>query len=1043
MKALTVYKASAGTGKTFTLTAEYIALLISNPLSYRNILAVTFTNKATEEMKMRIIAHLYGIANNLRSSDAYLGKIMEPLPDSNEKLIRQRAKTALAGLLHNYNYFQVETIDKFFQRVMRNLARELDLTPNLRIELNDKQVENQAVDDIIDELDEKSATLKWLLEYIRGNIEAEKSWNVITSIKSFGQKIFKDDYKKHARELREKLGQKNFMSRYIATLRQLKEQKENEMQDIADSFFATLEKEGLGIDDFKKKSSGIAGYFIKLRKKEDLSDGKMRNDTCIGCLESSEGWVTKTHKDRAHILDVVETTLLPLLIKSEEARPEAWKMIQSVNLTLKNINELRLLNKIEEKVRTLNDDANRFLLSDTQQILSRLIDDNDSPFIFEKIGSRLDHIMIDEFQDTSTVQWGNFKILLKECMSKAETGNLIVGDVKQSIYRWRSGDWQLLNNIEQELLSPEKTIGIKNLSVNYRSAANIIDFNNKFFTIARQLESESSEQIAKAYDNLEEDFPPKKKEGGLVRVDLLGKEDYAEKTLQMISDTVNSLISQGVSQNDIAILIRKNKEVPLIASYFTIHNPGINIVSAEAFRLDSSEAVNKIIAALRVLVSPEDKIAMAVLGRQVPDEFLSHTEELRKMPLFKLIERLFNIFRLDEAEDQSAYICAFYDAVSEYVSSNPTDIESLLNAWDQDLCGKTIQSAGVQGIRIISIHKSKGLEFDNVIIPFCDWKMEQNDDIWCIPEEAPFNELPLVPVEFSKKGMLGTIYEKDYYKEHEQNIVDNLNLLYVAFTRAGKNLFVVGKKDSKDDSRSYLIQQAITKISEEKQVGDVSFSSDDDHLSFEFGSLLIGEKGTKKTDNILETVPEQESVGIESFENKVEFRQSNDSRLFLEGEDEDEDSFSGRDSYIKIGSLLHQLFSTIRTTEDIERRLEEFRKAGIIYDDNISEDKLLQLIDKRLQDEKVRDWFSDRWTVYNECTILSVDEATGKTVNRRPDRVISDGGETIVIDFKFGRMKEAHKAQVKEYMQLLESMGYNNVKGRLWYVYANKIEEVL
>ena len=1077
VKPLSVYKASAGSGKTFTLATEYIRLLVDNPLSYRNILAVTFTNKATEEMKMRILSQLYGIWKQLPDSDDYLEAIRRKT-GFEPRLISERAGIALANLLHNYNYFRVETIDTFFQSVLRNMARELDLTTNLRIGLNDYQVEELAVDQLIADLSTTDIMLQWILKYIMENISEDKAWNIIYQIKNFGHTIFRDDYKAVSRELEQKMQEEGFFDDYTRRLRELRQMAIEHMKEIAESFFDTLDGEGLTIDDLANKSKGIAGFFLKLQK--GVFDPSIENATVANCLENPEKWCTKTHSRRELIVSLAETTLGDILRYAVEERPRQWKLYKSADLTLRHLNQLRLLSSIEQKVHELNANANRFLLSDTQQLLHSLIGESDSPFIFEKIGTQLEHIMIDEFQDTSTVQWQNFRVLLAEALSHENTSNLIVGDVKQSIYRWRSGDWRLLNDIEHQFRQGQiETLPLK---TNYRSDRRIITFNNVFFSHAAQLEYEAqkelsgkeAEQLQRAYDDVEQLIPDHRDDSGYVDIRLLPADDYQAQTFLLLAQTIGDLIAQGIPQQKIAILVRTNSVIPQIANYFMQQMPEVTIVSDEAFRLDASDAVGILIGALRLLIHPDDMLTKAalvksyqcdVLGKhddnnellmspveldsQLPEDYAAHFSELLTLPLYDLVERLYAIFKLERLQDQSAYVSAFYDRLSDYVSENATDISAFLVEWDETLCGKTIQSDETEGVRIFSIHKSKGLEYDHVVCPFCDWQLEKQigNILWCTPTEQPFSDLPIAPIDYSQKQMMGTIYEADYLHEHLQNTVDNLNLLYVAFTRARKSLHVIGRRGAKN-SRSALIELCLPLIVDKLEGATLEGQeSEDTVLTFTYGqdsSSSADHKSVnrkfvnRKSNNPFLQPSEPLSVSVRTFSNKVDFRQSNRSQQFVEGDDEDSRQ---RHQYIQTGSILHEIFSTIRTVDDIPDALQRLQFEGVLYDEQISAERITSMLKKRLEHPRVRDWFSKRWTLFNECTILSVED--GQVKERRPDRVMTDGHEWIVVDFKFGAPKPEYHDQVREYMQLLASMNPENaVKGYLWFVYSNHIEEV-
>ena len=1036
---LTVYKASAGSGKTFRLATEYIKLLILNPQAYRNILAVTFTNKATEEMKERILSQLYGIWKQLPESRGYMDKVTGELGVS-EETASQRAGEALTNLIHNYNYFRVETIDSFFQSVLRNLARELDLAANLTVGLNDVQVEEQAVDELIDELSTTSTLLLWIIDYIKENIEDDKSWNVIGQIKDFGRTIFRDFYKRESEHLKEKFQDADFFPEYTKNLQRLKKEAKERMTQWAETFFDTLEENGLSPDSLSNKQRGISSYFNKLRG-NDWSEKNCVNATLAKHLDSAENWASKSSSDRQAVVALADEVLLPLLRDAENDRQRQWKRYVSADVTLRHLNQLRLLGNIEERVSELNREANRFLLSDTQEFLHSLMDGSDSPFIFEKMGTQLEHIMIDEFQDTSTVQWENFRVLLNETMSRGT--NLIVGDVKQSIYRWRSGDWRLLNGIEN--LFGKEQIHIEDLDTNYRSSRNVVDFNNRFFRTAQQIEyqheyeinPEEAEQLTHAYEKVEQEVPEKKPAEGLVRLKLLPREEYDEQMMQQVLETVDELRSQGIPDHKICILVRANRHIPLIADAFMQERPDVNIVSDEAFRLDASLAVCTLIQGLHALIHPDDLLCEANLRKAYEringacDLTFPLDQRLLTLPLTDMVERLFTLFHLEKLENESAYVCAFYDQVSKFLQDTGSDLDAFLRNWDENIHEKTIQSDQVNGIRLISIHKSKGLEFDNVIIPYCDWMLEMRlgNTIWCKPEEAPFNDLPLVPIDYSSK-LADSIYQKDYAHEHLQNCVDNLNLLYVAFTRAANNLFIFGKRDA-SNSRSALIQEVLTEWGVEP--GEKT-----ETIVYEEGTLMLSsEDKEKKTANkfLLPVTPV--SVNIESHDSPVVFKQSNSSRDFIH----DDDNETEQTRYIKMGNVMHKLFSTIRTTEDIPHALCELELSGVLYDEDVSAERLKEMLRKRLSSPQVADWFSPRWTLFNECSIISIND-DGELQERRPDRVMTDGKEMIVVDFKFGRPREEYSDQVREYMNLLRSMGHTNVKGYLWFVYTNKIEEV-
>ena len=373
-KPLVVYKASAGSGKTFTLATEYIKLLVLNPQNYRTILAVTFTNKATEEMKMRILSQLYGIWKELPDSDNYTQKVQQEtkLP---VHTIRERAGEALHLLLHHYNSFRVQTIDAFFQSVLRNLAHELELTANLRVGLSGDQVEEMAVDQLIDNLKHTDLILQWLLRYIMDSLMEDKSWSnndekktsFIREIKHFGKTIFRDYYKEHRQELNEKMTEEGFFEEYTKTLRQIRDDAKERMITIAATFFDTLEQENLTVSDLKNGSRGVSGYFLKLRNEQ--FDPSVLNKTAAKALEEPKDWYKKDHPRADDLHCLADQVLIPLLRYAEKEREQQWRLYQSAKLTLSHLNNLRLLSSIEQKVKDINDDANVFLLGNTQHLL--------------------------------------------------------------------------------------------------------------------------------------------------------------------------------------------------------------------------------------------------------------------------------------------------------------------------------------------------------------------------------------------------------------------------------------------------------------------------------------------------------------------------------------------------------------------------------------------------------------------------------------------------------------------------------------------------
>ncbi len=1108
---LTVYRASAGSGKTFTLAVEYISLLVKDPENYQHILAVTFTNKATQEMKMRILSQLYGIANSLQSSQQYFNKVKEKtnMPDA---VIKNNARAALTLLIHRYNNFRILTIDAFFQQVLRNLAHELGQTANLRVDLNNEEITEKAVDQMIESLEKGQPVLQWISTYINNSIEDDNGWNIIGKIKTFGTNIFKDFYKAHEANLKEQLSNADDFKVYETTLRKRRNDIRKTFNSKARSILNEIKNANLDIPSNYR--SGLYKYLtdsaIAPLTNKPLKAGVLKAN------ESPQNWTSskcaKADKQQIQTLaaEVLSAQLSELIAYSNDN----WNEFQSIQLTLSHLSELRLLHAIADAVDNLTKDTNRFMLSNTQALLKELIADSDTPFIFERIGARLKHVMIDEFQDTSTIQWQNFQVLLANCMAQELSQNLIVGDIKQSVYRWRQGDWGILNNIEKSFA--HQKIRLETLDYNYRSEKRIIDFNNAFWeqcvaNTAKEVaqdDAEKAEIVQKAYEDVAQKTH-KTTENGFVKISLYPSKNMKEAVLEELIETIKELFNNGYggkNQSKIAILVRSKSNIQdIVNALLQSFGNEINIVSDEAFRLDASLSVNIIVSAMHLLTHPDDvltrgklvklynqevlkkpltdtdllvsinesnnidtknidkkerrKLAteqqMAKLNSQLPPEYVANRELLLGLPIVDLVDKLFMLFGLDQLEGQSSYICTLYDTLNDFLKDHTADIDDFINEWENSLSSKTIQSDEIEGIRIMTIHKSKGLEFDNVIIPFCNWEMEKKGTLWCETKNkpAPYNKLPLLPIDFSRDKLIGTVFEDDYKEEHFQNIVDNLNLLYVAFTRASKNLFVFGLRQGKTTldniakgtppgNRSYAIELALRQVSEQLQGSLLSFPDDiGSEIHFEYGTLVpeTHEKEHAVADNPFLIKPDKHIVSIATYPQAATFKQSNKSIEFVKGEDVDP---SDRTRYIKIGNVLHQLFSTIYTTADIPTRLNELEQQGIIYNDEITSTQLRTRIEDAITNPQVQEWFSKRWQLYNECTILEYNKDTNEVEEHRPDRVMTNGKEFVVVDFKFGKEREEYKKQVQQYMEILIRMGHKKVSGYLWYVVKNNVVEV-
>jgi len=1107
MPQLTVYKASAGSGKTWRLTVEYLKLLVADPESYRSILAVTFTNKATAEMKERVLNALYELMHidSTATPEGMTEAICNELHIS-PALAKSRATQAIGCLLHDYGRFRIETIDSFFQSVLRNLARELGLGAWLNIELNNDAVLSDAVDALIDKASGNKELLQWMTDYMEEQLQEGKSWRIDGVLKNFGKTIFKEYFKEKEKVLTEKLNNKGFLKAYKKKLKEIEKDGLDRLQSATDEFFKILDDHVLLIEDFSRGKTGPCSYFLKL-KNGDCGDGVINKYVQDG-LDDPSKWSTKTSKLNSQITALAESKLNPLINETETLRKKLYPQIISARLAGKHLNQVGLLTDIASEVREQNRENNRFLLSDTNALLKSLLDGADASFVYEKTGTELNHILFDEFQDTSRMQWDTFKPLLAEGLANGHD-SLIVGDEKQSIYRWRNGDWRILGSIEKEM-RPAK-VEEKKLDSNWRSQRNIINFNNALFTnLERDINrmhqekfGQESPELSNAYSDVIQQSG-KKDVQGLVDISFISAKNdsvYKPMVLQKMIQKIEELQRSGIRPDQIAILIRVNKSIPEIGEYFAEykasdqHDPSLcyDIVSDDAFLLRSSRSVQILIDVLRLLYDSINPIPQALLKldyltdvksypgemhplfRQpfkekekssktaykksytdsnpenpvLPTEFLNRFESLQRLPLYELVEEVYRLFELEKIQAQDSYLHCFMDKLSEYLLHAPSDLGSFLKHWDEKMSDLSIPAGSVvNGIRILSIHKSKGLEFHTVLIPFCDWKLLSpvtSFQVWCPPTQAPFNEIDLLPIDYSD-DMACSIFSQEHAEETLQLWVDALNMLYVAFTRAKQNLYVFSKGN--DLVKKYNGPKTIGNLMQDSLKAGIpnlngiykeaeTIENEDLMLaSYTLGKFGLGvDEHDEKPTSVLRDKGIDVSIPFRSFAHKTRFRQSNRSREFCKGRDPE----GYTTTYIDRGKLLHRLFSEIKIKTDLSSALQNLINEGLLQSEEAAEYN--SYVSNALSINEVKDWYSGKYRLFNECSILC-QGPDGKLQLKRPDRVMLQDNNVQVVDFKFGKPSNSYHKQVKEYMQLLSDMGYAGVKGYLWYVDENLVVAV-
>ncbi len=1091
---LVVYKASAGSGKTFTLAVQYIKLLITNkPQEYQHTLAVTFTNKATAEMKERILEQLYGISLGLKDSEDYVEALERELKKSkitmSREEIRNQCRLALHEILHDYSRFRVETIDSFFQSVLRNLAHELGLSAKMQVDLNDKQVLSQAVDNMVDDLGRKDGdVLPWIDNYIKERLESGEQWDVRDDIKDFAQCIFSEDFMRRDEEMRQRLTSSEHLDAFRKDMYQLEKQVETLVQQGVETLRNQIAISGINVADDVNYGKQIESFINKVENfRETLSkssNGDYFWGDALSKITTSPDAFIKKPKQKNPALMNAASALIPQILILRDLANEAMRKHFTIRLALKHLNPLRLLNHIDQEVTEVTNDSNRFILAKTPILLSRLIEGSDAPFVFERMGTLFHHVMIDEFQDTSRLQWQNFKVLMLENQSQGGS-DLLVGDIKQSIYRWRNGDWHILANIKNEMAShnPE----ILDLATNFRSEQNIIDFNNKFFSVASKIIQKEISPI-NIYEDIYKDVKQlcnKKEIKGWVRTVVYEKDnkDWEEQMLDDLCEQVAMLHDKGVPYEEMCILQRDRGKVDRLIEHFKKVLPNVALVSDEAFKLESSRALNMLICALKVLHNGDgDPVSMHLLMRHyltdiqgknintsdytleqpenvLPKEtFLDRRDELKNYPLQELCEEIYRVLDINKIKGEDSYLLSFYDELAQYLQNAPGDIASFLDYWEDEMFKKAIPACKVNGISIITIHKSKGLQYHTVLMPYCDFSFEKfkaNDLLWCEPQNQPFNGMEVLPIQPGNQ-MRNSLFHPEMDNEAIQKNIEELNALYVAFTRAEKNLLVwcnteksVSAGDTISRTLSGIMKGDMKKVDKDYQeVTPIIEEINEGASIYTEGSPVFEVKKKKdEHENRLSPAFENQTIEMCSYNRKHDFMQSTEGMLFIEELDEEVDNELLKTAdgltYAQQGSLLHEIFSKIEQAESLSNVIQEYVDNGVLANDKQVE-RITRLISRALHHRDAKHWFDGTYTIQNECEIAFYNPQKGKAEVLRPDRVMMNEEEIIVVDFKFGKPHpEEYHDQVQGYMNLLQQMypGYK-LSGFIWYVYRNQIVEV-
>jgi ATP-dependent helicase/nuclease subunit A len=1135
-----VIKASAGSGKTHRLTGEYLHLLFAKPNNHRHILAVTFTNKATDEMKSRIVEELYRLASG--GTSTFLNDLTQSFL-LNEAQVRGRARSILEAILHDYSAFSVSTIDRFFQQTLRAFTRESGLTGGYAVELDEKSLLTEAVDLMFSELNlpENRTLSAWLLQFMQANIEEGRSWKIDRQVVTLGMQLFNETYKSLAKETQWSLANKKQLENYRKELYRIVTSYESKVKEAGKRGVELIKAHGLQPSDFR---GGSRSQFYRF---ERYASGEIPDitPTFLSFADNLEGWYTKT-TDPAIVASITKAYHGGLndLVKEIIYLHENNVPYNSAISILQNFYTLGILTDIKNRLQALQQENNVLFLSDTTELLNEMIGEADSPFIYEKTGTRVQHYMMDEFQDTSRMQWENFRPLIDESLASGNF-NLIVGDVKQSIYRFRNSDWRLLGEQVNRDFQPE-SIREHLLDTNWRSDANVVRFNNAFFTNAAHHmqhdfniaveplldEVAENKQIEDAYaDVIQQVAPNKSDHEGQVKITFLKNDkesDWREEAMKRLPLELEELQEQGFALKDIAIVVRWNNEAVQVAetllAYKEQHPDSpyrYDIISNEALLIGSARSVKAVIALLRYFQNPGDETRrmMALyefyrfVYRATPEEALlnyrekhpgefpetirGEIERLATLPFYDMIERFFALTSDAISEKEYAYVQAFLDLVLQFKTDASADRNSFLEWWDEKGHKRALFSPeGQDAIRIITIHKAKGLGFGAVIMPFVNWSIDHSPThtniIWCKPGEAPFNALRALPLKYGKR-LANTIFRDDYLKEKRLTYIDNLNLLYVAFTRAKHRLIIFAPTPAKPETIgnvSDLLWQSIEdeappRLGDEgyKEEGEPEESVSNENFTFqgernnrllltdyfmkgeeeslfEYGSTSQHErKGvsepTPETKSAPQPEPTQDAQSILEQAHKAEPKPSMastrplsrrsadtarwrstpfDERLKLRL---DSIGFFSDDGSRDYGKTMHDIISHVRTIADIPYAVGRKVAEGELPESERTS-KVKELT-RSLSIPEVADWYTGKYTVLNENQLL----LPGARISR-PDRVMLGEQEVIVADYKFGKSRDTkYNRQVRRYVDTIKSMGHQQVKGFIFYVQLGIVEEVL
>ena len=1100
-----VLKASAGSGKTFRLAKDYISLLLTgSPEAYRHILAVTFTNKATGEMKQRILKELDILARNPEKSNYFEDFVPALLPDAAS--LQVRAKQRLAALLHDYSAFAVSTIDRFFQQTLKAFSREIGHFASYQIELDKESLAAETVDRLLDSLSEEDggkedSLLNWLTESVLQGLEEGNRFSLDRQLDDMANSLLSERFREMTAaagiDQTKAFGRKH-LKHLIAQCRDIVRDYEKEVRSCAGEILRLL-KEHYGLDAMALGNSPRA--IIKLADKTEKSVEKP-SDAFFKALASPDKWLTKEAFTKAP--DVEKVLGEPMQVIAGFFGPR-YRLYRTALALKGQLYDLGIAAELRKEFAALQEEKNILNLDDSNTLLRDIIDGSDAPFVYEKTGVRYEHFLLDEFQDTSTVQWSNFFPLLLNSEGSPQSRNLIVGDVKQSIYRWRGSDWQLLDHgVQDSFHLPDSAI--EPLVDNWRTFPRVVEVNNRFFLFAAaQLdlrEENADRSISRIYKDVWQ--TPRKgapEDGCVEAVFCPEKEEEMGQILLAIAD----YRAQGWDYGDIAILTRTNKEGAAIAQALITER--IPVVSDDALAVKASVTVRRLVSQLSLIQQPgEEKnedgslTVSGYLAQEMGLKAWKEEESYNSLPdLAEAILRELRAYDADTYDSEVPYIQAFMDYLQDRVALDGNDLSRFLRHWNE-ADPKIVPPEIGRSVRIMTVHKAKGLEFPCVILPYLEnlTLFDSKSPQWCIPETAGTELEGIADGAYriwlsSKSG--DTLFDASYRSERHLQLIDNLNLLYVAMTRPQCNLRLISTLPSaaarKRLPKAFSVREYTDGILRDgvHALGEAPLSAWTDksglsELLYAFArfggleSILLQDETGPERFRTGETAPKtrleelkkkEEETPIETIPATYPSYPLNDTpdqtvdeageaippgernRLKFSAEAADffgEDGATGFDASPRVmGTVLHGILSQVVHPEtDLEPAVRDAVRSGLLPAARSAE--ILRILSERIN--AIRgphpDWFpapESGSSIRNETSLMDRDGQIW-----RPDRVIfpAEGGRAIVIDYKFGKRNpgpaeadreiRGYLRQIGRYAALLREMGYPDVSAYLWYPLA-------